>query len=67
MYLKRLRELREDRDLSQETIARLLNVSQRTYSRYENNERAIPLESLIKLTDFYNVSLDYIVEKTNIK
>lgn len=65
MYLKRLRELREDHDLSQADIAAVLHVSQRTYSRYENNERSIPIDALIKIANIYNVSLDYITERTN--
>lgn len=60
MYLRRLRDLREDSDLTQQDIANLLQCSQVTYSRYESNERQIPLELLIKLADFYDVSLDYL-------
>lgn len=67
MYLKRLRELREDNDLSQEKMGQILNVSQRTYSRYENNERAIPLEALIDFADYFKVTLDYLTERTDIK
>ena len=49
MKLKRIRDLREDNDLTQADIAKYLNVTQRTYSRYENDDRAIPLEQLVKL------------------
>ena len=63
----RIRDLREDKDLSQARIAVVLNCTQQTYSRYENGERSIPIESLIRLAYFYNVSLDYIVGITNIK
>ena len=57
----RIKDLREDHDLSQKDIAKLLNISQVAYSYYEIGKRSIPLELLIKLADFYNVSLDYIV------
>lgn len=62
---KRIRNLREDNDLTQESIAKVLNVSQRTYSRYENGERAIPIEVFIKLADFYKTTIDYLAERTN--
>ena len=64
MY-KRLRDLREDRDLRQRELAEILNVSQTTYSRYENGEFDIPSAALIKLADFYNVSVDYILGRTD--
>lgn len=67
MQLKRIRELREDHDLTQEQMGTILNISQRTYSRYENNERSIPLEILIKIANYYNVSLDYLVERSSMK
>ena len=59
----RLKELREDKDLTQAEIAKILNISQRAYSHYEIGSREIPLELLIKLADYYNVSLDYIVKR----
>lgn len=62
---KRIRNLREDNDLTQDSIAKILNVTQRTYSRYENGERAIPIEVFIKLANFYNTTIDYLVERTN--
>lgn len=62
MYLKRIKELRIDRDVKQSTIASVLKVSQVTYSRYENNQRSLPLDLLVKLCKFYNVSADYILE-----
>lgn len=65
--INRLRELREDGEYKQEYIAHLLNVSQRTYSRYENSERAIPLKALCTLADFYGVSVDYMIGRTNVK
>ncbi len=64
MY-KRLRDLREDRDLKQRQIAELLSVGQTTYSRYESGELDIPSAALIKLADFYNVSVDYILGRTD--
>lgn len=58
----RIRELREDRDLTQSEIAKILNVKQNTYSQYENEERQIPIQALIKLCLYYNISADYILE-----
>ena len=60
MY-KRIRDLREDNDLSQAQIAKILNVSQSTYSRYEIGFLDVPSEILIALSKFYNVSVDYIL------
>ncbi len=67
MVYERLRDLREDRDLTQTYIAQMLHVSQRTYSRYENDERAIPIEILSRLADFYDTSIDYLVGRTDCK
>lgn len=67
MKYERIRDLREDNELTQEYMGKILNVSQRTYSRYENDERAIPIEILSKLTDYYGTSVDYIIERTNQK
>lgn len=67
MTLERLRNLREDADYTQEYIAHMLNVTQRTYSRYENDERAIPLSCLCILSDFYNTSIDYLLNRTDCK
>lgn len=64
MY-KRLRDLREDNDLRQRELAEILNVSQTTYSRYESGELDIPSVALIKLADFYKVSVDYILGRTD--
>lgn len=66
MY-RRIRELREDNDLTQTYMAKLLNVNQRTYSRYETGEHEISLASLSKIADFYNVSTDYLLDRTDIK
>lgn len=67
MRYERIRDLREDQDLTQEYMGRVLNVSQRTYSRYENDERAIPIEILGKLADFYGTSVDYLIGRTDCK
>lgn len=64
MY-KRIRELREDNDYKQTDLAKYLNCTQVSYSRYENGQREVPIETLIKLSDFYGVSIDYILEKTD--
>jgi len=67
MKYNRIRDLREDNDLTQTDIAKILNISQRAYSRYENGERNIPTEALSILADTYNTSVDYIINRTNIK
>ncbi len=67
MYLKRLKDLREDHDLTQKYIAEILNMKQQQYSRYENGEYELPLSCLIKLAKFYNVSTDYILNLSNTK
>ena len=48
-------------------MAKILNITQKTYSRYENDERAIPIEVLSKIADFHHTSVDYLIERTNIK
>lgn len=65
MYLKRLRDLREDRDLKQFTIAEFLGITRQQYSLYEIGKRDIPAEYIRKLAKFYNTSCDYILEMTN--
>ena len=64
MY-KRIRELREDRDLTQKQIALMLGMSQTGYSKYETGENDIPTAILIKLARFYNTSIDYLLGETN--
>lgn len=64
MY-QRIRDLREDRDLRQRQIAELLNCSQQVYSNYELGQRDIPTDILIRLSTFYNVSVDYLLGLTN--
>ena len=66
-YSVRIRELREDRDLTQKEIADLLKVGQRTYCDYELGKTRIPVDSLIVLARLYNVSMDYICELTDKK
>ena len=66
-HIERIRALREDRDLSQTTVARLLSVGQKTYSDYELGKTRIPVDSIILLAQYYNVSVDYICGVTNIK
>lgn len=57
----RLRDIREDRDYTQEDIAKILNVKQNTYQQYESEKRQIPIQALIKIALFYDLSIDYIV------
>ena len=63
----RLRSLREDNDLTQNQLSKILNISQVAYSYYELSKRSIPLELLCKLADFYNTSVDYLLYRTNIR
>ena len=63
----RIKELREDRDLTQKELSSYLNISQVAYSYYEINKRGVPLEILVKLADFYDTSIDYILCMTNEK
>lgn len=64
-YATRLRDMREDRDLLQKDIAKVLHVNQQTYSSYELGIRKIPLETLIELAKFYNVDMNYICGVSN--
>jgi transcriptional regulator with XRE-family HTH domain len=66
MY-NRIRDLREDKDLTQTQIAKMLGMSQTGYSKYETGENDIPTAILIKLADYYDVSTDYLLNRTNIK
>lgn len=67
MYLRRLKDLREDKDLKQKDIANILKIKQQQYSLYETGKRDLPFELAIILSKFYNTSLDYIAELTNNK
>ena len=67
MYLKRLKDLREDNDLTQKEISKILKITKTQYSLYETGKRTIPIDLLIILSRFYSTSIDYIVEKTNIQ
>lgn len=65
MYFRRLKDLREDHDLKQTDVADFLGIKQTVYSRYERGFQNIPLEHLIKLSEIYKVSTDYILGLTN--
>ena len=65
MQFKNLRNIREDKDIKQKQIAAYLNVSQNTYSQYETGVISITAEVLIKLADYYKVSVDYLLDRTN--
>ena len=62
---ERIRNLREDHDLKQKDLSKYLSIDQSTYSDYENGRINIPVEMLIKIADYYNVSLDYLVGRSN--
>ena len=64
---QRIKDLREDKDLTQIQISEKLNISQRAYSHFETGTRGIPTEILIKLADIFEVSLDYLVGRTDKK
>ncbi len=65
MQFKNLRSIREDNDIRQKDIAKVLNVSQNTYSQYENGVISLTAEVLIKLADHYGVSVDYLLDRTD--
>ena len=64
-YRMRMRNLREDRDLTQKQIAEYLHIKQNTYSQYENGQRQLPIDFLIALAKYYNTSTDYILGLTD--
>lgn len=64
-YYKRIRDLREDKDITQREMGEILSCSQRVYSNYERGDIDIPTVTLIKIADYHNVSVDYILERTN--
>lgn len=65
--MNRIKDLREDKDLLQKEIAKILNITQAQYSRIENNTYQLSYDGLEKLAIFYNTSIDYILGLTNIK
>ena len=65
MQFKNLRGIREDNDIKQKDLAKYLNVSQNTYSQYETGIISLTADVLIKLADYYNVSIDYLLDRTN--
>ena len=65
MQFRNLRDIRVDRDIKQKQIAACLNVSQNTYSQYETGVISLTAEVLIKLSDYYQVSIDYLLDRTN--
>ncbi len=65
MKIKRIKDLREDNDLTQAKVGSEIGISQRLYSYYERGERTVPPEILIALADFYGTSVDYILERTD--
>lgn len=66
-YLDRIRALREDHDLTQTDVANLLNIGQKTYSDYELGKTRIPLDSMLILAKYYDVSMDYLSGSSDIK
>ena len=65
MQFKNLKAMREDKDIKQKELAKLLNVSQNTYSQYETGVISLTAEVLIKLSDYYGVSIDYLLNRTD--
>jgi len=61
----RIRDMREDRDIKQKDLAKYLHCDQSLYSKYEREERPIPLELMIRLADYYDTSIDYLVGRTD--
>ena len=66
-YQIRLKDLREDRDLTQAQVAKVIGTSQQHYGKYESGKIVIPFDRVIKLAEYYNVSLDYIAGRTNVR
>ncbi len=65
MNINRLKDLREDKDLNQSDVAKIINTTQQQYSKYEIGIRLIPIDKLTILANFYNTSIDYILGRTN--
>ena len=66
-YYERIREIREDNALTQQKVADLLHIGQRTYSDYESGKTRIPIDNILILAKVYNVSVDYITGASNVK
>ena len=64
-YIRRMRDLREDHDKTQQEIAEVLGTSQTMYARYERGANELPIHHLVKLCDYYGVSADYMLGRTN--
>jgi transcriptional regulator with XRE-family HTH domain len=64
-YYKRIRDLREDKDLTQAQMGKILSCSQRVYSNYERGDIDIPTSTLVKIADFHKVSVDYLLNRTD--
>ena len=67
MKFQRIQDLRTDADMSQKQLSEILHISQRSYSHYETGSRNIPLEMLIRLANYYDISVDYLVGRTDKK
>ena len=67
MKFQRIQDLRTDADMSQKQLSEILNISQRSYSHYETGSRNIPVEMLIRLANYYDISVDYLVGRTDKK
>ena len=67
MQYERIRNLREDSDMTQQQIAEKLYITRRAYSNYETGERSIPIDILSKIADIYGTSVDYLIGRTNVK
>ena len=67
MKFQRIQDLRIDSDLSQKKIGEILHISQRSYSHYETGSRNIPIEMLIRLADYYDTTIDYLIGRTDNK
>lgn len=65
MIYKRIRDLREDKDMSQQEMADILHINRRTYSAYENSTNSMTPEALCKIASFHNTSVDYLLERTD--
>ncbi|MEG0799282.1 MAG: helix-turn-helix transcriptional regulator [Bacilli bacterium] len=65
MNFNRLKDLREDHDLTQKELSKILGISQQQYSRYETSIRNMPIDMLYRLAEYYNTSVDYMISRTN--